>query len=545
MPPEDRNSSDRGVTLRELLSMPSLQDARVMAGEAGLNAPVRWIHILDFPDIVPWVTAQDVVLTGTYAFFEDPSELENLVPRLADKGVSGLIMGIGLFLKEIPQFVLDEADERDFPVISIPWQVRFEDVTFEAARKFVLHQRHLLDEIETASRSLLEASRSTDQQKTVDALSASLRRDVAILDSGGRVLAASEEGVATLAPEAYSTFLRRSSGDEDRFKNEVRFPLGGSEILVHPMSVATRCLGAIVVADAEGMEVAESLSLAVGSTVVSFQLLQHEEHEASQAQIVSEYLQEVFRRSDRVNPQVLVEFFGWTEIVPHAVAVLELHGLARRRSTGELKEARARELRTLVRTRLRHRLEGHEYLVSEFSDDLAIVLVCESDQRALSVLEPVRKELETIVAEEDCRITLGISSVDDDLQSLPRKYEEARRVISLTHRVNGPGHGATIEDLRLPDVLSRLLGAEGVGSLIADIDRLQRHDDEHGSAYLRTLAAFLQCFGNITDAAELLSVHQNTVRYRIEKIEEMLGRSMYDADFRFGLELGLQLKRLS
>jgi purine catabolism regulator len=545
MPPDERGSNDNGVTLRELLELPSLRDARVMAGEAGLDATVRWIHILDFPNIVPWVSSKDVVLTGTYAFFEDPSELEDLVPRLADKGVSGLIMGIGLFLKKIPAFVLEEAEERDFPVISIPWQTRFEDVTFEAARKFVTHQRDLLREIESAAHSLLEASRSTDHQQTVEALASTLRRNVAIVDSGGRLLAASHDQVAALASEAYTSFLHRSSGTQDRFKNEMTFPVQDVELLVYPMSVATRCLGAIIVADAAGMEVAQSLSLAVGSTIVSFQLLQHEEHESSKSQVVSEYLQELFRRSDRVNAQGLVEFFGWNEIVPHAVAILEIDGLSRRRRSGDLAETRVRELKVLVKTRLRYRLEGVEHLVSEFSDDLAIVLVCESDEAALWLLEPLRKELESMVAGEDCRITLGISSVDDDLHSLPRKYEEARRAIMLTHRLKGPGHGASIEGLRLADLLSRLLGSDGVESLMTDIRQLERYDTQHNSAYLDTLAAFLQCFGNITETAELLSVHQNTVRYRIEKIEEMLGRSMFDADFRFALELGLQLKRLS
>jgi purine catabolism regulator len=506
---------------------------------------VRWIHILDFPDIVPWVSSKDVVLTGTYAFFEDPTELNDLVPRLADKGVSGLIMGIGLFLKEIPAFVLEDAAERDFPVISIPWQTRFEDITFEAARKFVTHERDLLRQIESAAHSLLEASRSTDHRQTVDALAVSLRRDVAIVDSGGRPLAASDPGLEASASAAYTTFLQKSSGNEDRFKNEMMVPVEGVDLLVYPMSVATRCLGAIIVSDAADMEVAQALSLAVGSTVVSFQLLQHEEHDASRMQAVSEYLQEVFRRSDRVSPQGLVEFFGWTQIMTHAVAILEIDGLSRRRHSGELAESRVRELKTLLRTRLRYRLDDVEHLVSEFSDDLAIVLVCDSDASALSLLEPLRKELEAIVAQEDCRITLGVSSVDDDLHSLPRKYEEARRAINLTHRLRGPGHGASIDTLRLADLLSGLLGSEGVDSLLEDIHRLERYDEQHGSAYVDTLAAFLQCFGNISEAAELLSVHQNTVRYRIEKIEEMLGRSMFDADFRFALELGLQLKRLS
>lgn len=543
MPSDEPRTTENGVTLGELLELPSLRDARVLAGEGGLGATVRWIHILDIPDILPWVSSKDVVLTNGYAAFEDPSTLEKLVSRLADKNVSGLIMGVGLFLKEIPSHVLKDAARRDFPVISVPWKTRFEDITFEAARELVTRQHQLLDEIESAARSLLEASRSTDHQQTIRALSSSLRRDVAIVDSGGQVLAASEDRLTALATEAYTRYLQRSSGET--FRSGMRLPVQDVEVLVYPMSIATRRLGAVIVSEPARMQVAQSLSLAVGSTVVSFQLLHHEEQERSKAQVVSEYLQEVFRRSERVNPLGLVEFFGWSETVPHAVAVFEIDGLSRQRRSGALAESRARELKALVRTRIRYRLEDRENLVSEFSDDLAMVLVCESEQAALAVLEPLRKELEAIVAADGCRITLGVSSVDDDLHSLPVKYEEARRAITLTHRVRGAGHGATIEDLRLPDLLSRLLGTQGVDRLMADIRLLEQYDARHNSVYLDTLAAFLQCFGNITEAAELLSVHPNTVRYRIERIEEMLGKSMFDANFRFGLELALQLKSLS
>lgn len=545
MPLDERRLRDDGVTLRELLELPSLRDARVMAGEGGLDAPVRWIHILDIPDIVPWVSNEDVVLTNTYAFLEDPSGLEELIPRLAEKGVSGLIMGIGLFLKEIPSFVLEEAAERQFPVISIPWQTRFEDVTFEAAHKFVTHERGLLKQIESAAHELLEASRSTDHQQTVDALASSLRRKVAIVDPGGQVLAASEQQLASLACEAYTRFLQRPSGESERLEEEMSLIVDGVDLLVYPMCIGARCLGAIIVGDAAGMEVAQSLSLAVGSTMVSFQLLQREEQRSSRSRLVSEYLQEVFRRSDRVTPQGLVDFFGWADVVPHVVAIFEIDGLSELRQSREASESRIRQLKTLVSRTLTYRLAAVDHLLSEFSDDLAIVMACESDAAALAVLEPLRKELESIIAEAGCRITLGVSSLDDDLHSLPRKYEEARRAIMLTHKLRGSGHGASIEDLRLADLLSQLLGADGVEAILSDIHRLERYDREHRSAYLDTLTAFLQCFGNIAEAAELLSVHQNTVRYRIEKIEEMLGGSLFDADFRFLLELGLQLKRLS
>jgi DNA-binding PucR family transcriptional regulator len=60
-------------------------------------------------------------------------------------------------------------------------------------------------------------------------------------------------------------------------------------------------------------------------------------------------------------------------------------------------------------------------------------------------------------------------------------------------------------------------------------------DDAQIAKLRRTLLAFLQCAGSATAAARALGVHTNTVRYRVEQTEQLLGRSLN------GQELSLQL----
>jgi DNA-binding PucR family transcriptional regulator len=56
-----------------------------------------------------------------------------------------------------------------------------------------------------------------------------------------------------------------------------------------------------------------------------------------------------------------------------------------------------------------------------------------------------------------------------------------------------------------------------------------------------TLRVFLGCGGSYTAAAGQLSMHKNSVQYRVHKAEELLGRPV--ADNRLDVELALSLCR--
>jgi len=63
-------------------------------------------------------------------------------------------------------------------------------------------------------------------------------------------------------------------------------------------------------------------------------------------------------------------------------------------------------------------------------------------------------------------------------------------------------------------------------------------DDEHHARLRETLLAFLHAGGSYKTTAEQLTLHKNTVQYRIRKAEESLGRPV--SDNRPDIELALQ-----
>lgn len=70
---------------------------------------------------------------------------------------------------------------------------------------------------------------------------------------------------------------------------------------------------------------------------------------------------------------------------------------------------------------------------------------------------------------------------------------------------------------------------------------LLEHDDRHGTDYHQTLAAWLENLGDNGAVARALKIHPNTVRYRLQRIAEVSGMRLGDADERLIATLHLRL----
>jgi PucR family transcriptional regulator, purine catabolism regulatory protein len=66
-----------------------------------------------------------------------------------------------------------------------------------------------------------------------------------------------------------------------------------------------------------------------------------------------------------------------------------------------------------------------------------------------------------------------------------------------------------------------------------------------GDELVRTLEAYLDSHGSHLAAAEKLCVHPNTVKYRVERIRELLGEdALHDPHRRLGLHIALKAQRM-
>ncbi len=120
-------------------------------------------------------------------------------------------------------------------------------------------------------------------------------------------------------------------------------------------------------------------------------------------------------------------------------------------------------------------------------------------------------------------------------------YRQAEQALSVARR-----RGRALvehEDVAAGSVLP-LLADDAVRAFADGLLRALREHDEKGRGDLvASLRAWLARHGQWDAAAADLGVHRHTLRYRMRRVEEILGRSLDDADVR--MELWLALKATS
>lgn len=101
--------------------------------------------------------------------------------------------------------------------------------------------------------------------------------------------------------------------------------------------------------------------------------------------------------------------------------------------------------------------------------------------------------------------------------------------------------GATAED-----VTAELVGLEVADALLLADPRiteparaLARHDSEHQGQLLETVRVYFSTVGNSAEASRRLHVHTNSLRHRLNRIEEITGLSTADRAGRLWLELAV------
>ena len=118
-----------GLTLREALTLAEpLRRAKVLAGERGLDRIVEAVNVMEVPDILEWVRPGELLVTTLYPLRDKAADVENLIPRLAEKGLVGLAITPESYIDKIPECMIDAANRLDFPLIELPPKVSFIDI---------------------------------------------------------------------------------------------------------------------------------------------------------------------------------------------------------------------------------------------------------------------------------------------------------------------------------------------------------------------------------------------------------------------------------
>ena len=138
------------ITVADCLKLPSLREAKVVAGAGGINRDVSCVSVLEHVDLLMleregFFLGNQIIISALVSIKDDIEAQCKLIRLLSDSGEVGLVLYyVGIFVKEINPKVIRLADELDFPLIMMPpnrYNHRYSDFISEAMNIIIDDQR--------------------------------------------------------------------------------------------------------------------------------------------------------------------------------------------------------------------------------------------------------------------------------------------------------------------------------------------------------------------------------------------------------------------
>ena len=139
--------------------------------------------------------------------------------------------------------------------------------------------------------------------------------------------------------------------------------------------------------------------------------------------------------------------------------------------------------------------------------------------------------------------SVGVGGWHAGLAEIGRGYAEAKDAVDIAVGTGIRGRAVAFDEV----LLDHMVRSSPHGDRILDgtLRPLLRYDAERHAELVPTLRAYINAGFNLTQSAEALSVHPNTVVYRLRRVKELSGRDPHDPDDLLLLFLGLKLTELS
>ena len=118
------------MSVQDVLDLPALYEMKLRAGQSNVHKTVRWFYVAENEGIADWIEGGELVFVTGINYVRDENNLLALLEQASQRNVSGLVVMTGTeFIHEIPQRVIQCAEELQLPLIEQPYSLKMIEVT--------------------------------------------------------------------------------------------------------------------------------------------------------------------------------------------------------------------------------------------------------------------------------------------------------------------------------------------------------------------------------------------------------------------------------
>jgi PucR family transcriptional regulator, purine catabolism regulatory protein len=524
-------------TVAEVLALDPVRRGapRLVAAGDRLDAPVRWVHVIELAEAAHLLRGGELVLSTGIALPGDPAGLARYVADLASVGISGLAVELGSrYSRSLPAALVDAAAAHRLPLVVFERETQFIEIT-EAVHALIIDSQ--LAELRAAERMhqvFTELAVSGAPADEVVSQAAMLAGCPVILENLAHQVLACATG-AQDAAGLLAGFASRSRAVTTPGRTGYD-PSSGW--LVTVVGARGQDWGRLIMVRGEPPAPRDLALLERAATTLALGRLLDHQRESLERQahrtILAAFLGHGY--GDPAEAQARARALGVPVTGRRLLAVVIRLAGGADAPAGLAAQARGAFVADAVAEACRQlRVPA---LVASLDDSRVAALASLATRAdADAVLAQLAAVLRPKLHDGE---VIGAGSVAESVTSVQRTFLEADQVAEVAARSPAGRPFYRLPDLRLRGLLHLLRDDPRLQAFAErELRPLLLHDDAAGTQLVAALTAYLEAGGNKADAAKRAHLARPTLYERLRQIEEVLGTSLEPAESRLSLHVAL------
>ena len=536
------------ITVEEIRKLALPLSTHVLSGDGLLDSPVAWTTVLHPEDDIgsKVVQKRDLVLVAPV---NNPAKAHGdaeLIQWCAERGASALA-----FCSAVSPAALAEAKNRHLPLLSLARDIRIREVE-RAIISLLVNRKGQIERRGTQIyRQLTEIStRNEGMDELIAAMARLTKKAVVIHDKRLHALSQKIQPEFIGIWDDVELFLKKQDNLPVELHDRHRvadvdppvlmqaLPVSGIARLVAPVITKSVGRGYLSIIGLEGdLDEIDQLVCEHGAAACALEMAKQKAVNETEKRLRGTFLdrlllgdvsqQEAVRQGQRFNHDMTRT---------HIAFVLSWRGEARqslrRLETTVNTIIASRETSALVWTRAK---EGEVVVfhATDYADPI---------DHSLALSQAFSSEIKRQFPQS--RAAIGLGQVAREINGWRSSYRDAVQAMELAQRLQ-TDLPLFIGDLGVYQLILSLSDRDKLSGFCDDtLGALMDYDMRQNADLIKTLEAFFNSHGNLSQTAQSLIVHRNTLLYRMNRINDIAGIDLGRPETRLALHLALTIRRL-
>lgn len=530
------------MKVSQLLTVPHLEGMNMIAGETGIDREVKSVNMMDAPDIIHFLNENEFLITTAYHFKDHPHMLIELVESMAKQRCAGLGIKTKRFLDKVPDEVIQLANELSLPVIELPLNLSLGEIVNHSLRA-ILDQK--ASELTFALETHKEFTKIIMEGKGIGLLlkdlSKMIHRPVQLVDqhfkpifnqNKEKIFPSFSDGIAI--PSTLTSSISFS------------IPCFKETYTLFPIHISERKKGFLMIkGDIERNDHLTSLTIEQATNVISFSLMKESALRQQARSIRNDFFLHFLNGTFSSQEEIIGRAgeFSLKNEQRYICAVGKIDG-DQYQPTFAKRHEKAEDIYDFI--------EGEvfsvEYKVHFFTKGEFCILLFEAEETTINpsiYSEKLLVNLQNKVLKYyESTISFGVSNLCHTFLNVKNAYKDALDALSQGNLSKRTGFIQTFQAKDTTELLRTVPLDDLKNFYFFALGSFTDIKAEEEQTLLETLSVYLETHCQISETAKRLFIHRNTVVYRIEKCEEILGQSLKDSETTLQLRLALRIRNL-